>query len=314
MTDVTFIPISIDAVGSRHVVRWVERPDDSSSLPFFGQMVDEMLGAGARLRVTSLDALHDVEGRDPGGFVFHQSRCGSTLLMQALTQGGCIAPVSEALPVNQLLLQDGLSEEERTGLLRGLIRALSLRDGAARDLPSLFKLTSWNVLFFDVIRAAFPDTPWLFLYRDPLETLASLGERPARWLANDALLDALARDLRLPSVVGLAREQRCAVVLAAYGRAALHASPASINLLNYDQLPAALSAEVPARFGLATTEAQREVIAAASRIYSKDASRSLVFDAAAERRRRPVSDALRDVDRRLTRPVYDALEARRLGG
>jgi hypothetical protein len=309
-----FIPISIDAVGSRHVVRWVERPDAPSAMPFFAQMAAELENAGARQRLTPLETLHEVEGRDPGGFVFHQSRCGSTLLMQSLAQGGCILPVSEALPVNQLLLHGGLSEEERSGLLRGLIRALGFRDGASNELPTLVKLTSWNVLFFDVIRAAFPDTPWLFLYREPLEALASLDARPARWLANDALLDSLARDQRLPSVVGLAREQRCAVVLAAYGRAALRASPASINLLNYDQLPAALSADVPARFGLATTGAQRDIIAAASRIYSKDVSRSLVFDVAAERRRRPVSDALRDADLRLTRSVYGALEARRLGG
>jgi hypothetical protein len=311
-TSSTFIPISIDVVGARSVVRWIERPDAPSTMPSFARMTRELLDSGARQRVTPIDALFTAEGRDPVGLVAHLSRCGSTLLMQSLAHGGCIAPVSEAVPVNQLLARSDISEHERAGLLRGVIRALTPRDDASSALPLLVKLTSWNVLFFDVIRAAFPDTPWLFLYREPLEALASHLARPATWLADDGFLAALTHLHRLPSVAGLPREQRCAAVLAAYGEAALRASPTASNLLNYNQLPGALSTDVPARFGVATSAAQRERIADASHIYSKDVTRRLVFDPAAERRARPVSDAMREADRQYTRPVYAALELRRI--
>jgi hypothetical protein len=307
-----FIPISIDAIGTRSVVRWIERPDAPPTTPFFAQMTRELLASGVRQRVTPVDALLDVEGRDPAGLVMHLSRCGSTLLMQTLSHAECIAAVSEPKPVNQLLMRTDLPEQDRALMLRGVIRALSPSDNGSIELPSLMKLTSWNVLFFDIIRAAFPETPWLFLYREPLEALASHEQRTAGWL-DDEFLARLAHVRRLPSLAGLAREQRCAAVLAAYGEAALCASPGAINLLNYNQLPGALSTDVPARFGVSTSAAQRDLIGAASRIYSKDVSRSLVFDAAAERRGRPITDALRAADLQYTRPVYDALERRRIG-
>jgi hypothetical protein len=308
-----FIPIAIDVIGGRSVVRWIERDVAGTTAPFFAQMTRVRLLSGARQRVTSLESLLTARGPDPAGLVLHLSRCGSTLLMQSLAHAGCIASISEATPVNQLLAREDIEQRERALLLRGLIRALGAQDGAACTLPSLVKLTSWNVLFLDVVRAAFPDTPWLFLYRDPLEVLASHEQKPARWLIDDQFLAARIREHRLPSLAGLACEERCAAVLAAYGRAALSESPGAVNLLNHSQLPGALSTDVPARFGVLTTVVQQGEIARVSRIYSKDASRSQLFDAEQERRARPVSDRLRQVDLQYSRPVHAALEARRVG-
>jgi hypothetical protein len=306
-----FIPISIDVVGRRSVVRWIERADAPTTLPFFAQMTRELVASGARQRVTPLDAFLSAGGRDPAGIVMHMSRCGSTLLMQSLARGGCIAPVSEPTPLNQLLMRSDIPEQEHALLLRGLIRALSAPDEPSAELAPLIKLTSWNVLFFDVIRAAFPDTPWLFLYREPLEVLASHERSAAKWL-DDGFLSALARLGRLAPIGALTRERRCAAVLAAYGEAALRASPRAVNLLNYNQLPGALLADIPERFGVTTSAAQRERIAEASRIYSKDVSRQLVFDPAAERRTRSVTDELREADAEYTRRVYAALERHRI--
>jgi hypothetical protein len=309
----SFIPISIDVVGRRNVVRWIERPDTFAPQPFFAQMVRERLASGVPQRVTLLDILLTAQGPDPRGLVMHLSRCGSTLLMQSLAHAGCIAPISEATPVNQLLARFDIPEQERAGLLRGLIRALGPRDPASSELPSLVKFTSWNVLFFDILRAAFPDTPWLFLYREPLETMASHEAHPAKWLADDRFFARLTGVHRLPSLAGLDQQRRCAAVLAAYGQAALDASPAPTNLLNYNQLPAALSADVPARFRVPTSAMQQERIADASRIYSKDVSRRVVFDPDDERRARCVTDRLREADLEYTRTVHAALERRRTG-
>jgi hypothetical protein len=307
-----FIPISIDRVGARSVVRWMARPDASSLTPFFSQMTAAMLESGARQRITPTDALADARGRDPAGMVLHQSRCGSTLLMQSLAIAGCVAPVSEPTPVNQLLAWSDIPEQEKVQLLRGLVRALAPQSEAATELPYLIKLTSWNVLFVDVIRAAFPDTPWLFLYREPLEVLASQEQRPARWLSDAGFVTMLAHARKLSGARAMNREESVAAALTAYGEAALRAS-ASCNLLNYNQLPDALSIDVPARFGVVTSNAQRARIVEASRFYSKDATRTVVFDPAAERRGQSLSVVLREADERFTRPVYVALEARRRG-
>ena len=214
--------------------------------------------------------------------------------------------------MNQLLARRDIPEPDRVVLLRGLIRALGARPGSASELPPVIKFTSWNVLFVDIIRAAFPDCPWLFLYREPLEVLASHLRHPARWLTNDGPFAGGDRAQWLASLAGLGPERRCAALLAEYGRAALAAAPAAVNLLNYHQCPAALCTDVPARFGLHPSSLQQTRIADASRIYSKDVSRSRVFDPESERRGNQVTDRLREADEEYTRPVYAALEARRL--
>jgi hypothetical protein len=306
-----FVPFSIEALGDRSVVRWIMRGDAPATPPFFAQMQRERVASGAPQRVTPLDSLLDVEGPDPVGLVMHLSRCGSTLLMQSLAHAGCVAPISEATPVNQLLMRDDLPERKRASLLRGLIRALGSQEGSSSQLPSLVKLTSWNVRFLDILRAAFPSVPWLFLYREPLDVMASHERRPARWLTDDRFFAALRRVHRLPSLAALDWEERCAMALAAYGQAALDASPAPINLLNYDQLPAALAADVPGRFGLPA--AQEGHIAEASRVYSKDGFQRLVFDPDKEQRERRITDKMREADLEHSRPVYAALERRRIG-
>jgi hypothetical protein len=141
--------------------------------------------------------------------------------------------------------------------------------------------------------------------------MASHQRTPARWLSDEAFSTSLTRMARLPSLAGLDGDQRCAAMLAAYGQAVLNVAPASINLLNYSELPGALCGDVPARFGVATTVEQQAGIADASRIYSKDVSRAVVFDADRERRERCVTERQREADRRYTRPVYAALEQRR---
>jgi glycosyl transferase family 1 len=310
-----FIPFSIEVIRGRSVVRWIECGRAPTTLPFFAQMIKEQLASGAGQRVTGLDALHASTGPDPAGLVMHLSRSGATLVMQSLAQAGCVAPISEAAPVNQLLARGDIDQRERALLLRGLLRALGVQDAAPIALPSIVRLTSWNVLFLDVIRAAFPQAPWLFLYREPLDVLASHDQLPARWLADEPFLAGVADTQRLPSLAGLAREQRCAAVLAAYGRAVLAASPAACNLLNYSQLPAALSADVPARFGIATTTPQQCRIAEAGRICSMEVSRRRVLDTDRARRRRGVSpEARQAADLRYSRSVHVALERCRTAG
>jgi len=309
-----FIPCSIEVVDGRNLIRWIERSDVEAMPPFFAQMVRDHRASGARQRVTPLDALLTSEGPPPAGLVLHLSRCGSTLLTQSLAEAGCVAPISEATPVNQLLARHDIPAAERAVLLRGLIRALSSPAEAPNERPTIVKFTSWNVLFFDIVRAACPDVPWLFLYREPLESMASHQRRPARWLTNDGFCASLATMARLPSLDGLDRDERCAALLAAYGQAVLDVAPAAVNLLNFHDLPSALAVDVPARFGIATTPVQQAKIADASRIYSKDRSRSVLFDAGHERGERWVTDRQRDADRRYTRPVYAALERRRDAG
>jgi hypothetical protein len=309
-----FIPYSIDVVDRRALVRWVEARADQPPSPFFAPMVQGLLASGMAQRITSLDALLDAPDLDPVGLVLHQSRCGSTLVTQTLAESGVVASVSEATPINQLLLLERLTADDRSCLLRGLVRTLLLPPLGAEARPGLVKFTSWNTLCFSVIRAAFPNTPWLFVYRDPLEVLASHAKHPARWIGQTRFLERLPNGQALAaSIAALDDVRRCAALIAAFGQAVLTAHPLPAQLLNYNELPGALPVDVPSRFGLSLSTTQRDRVAASSALYSKDATRRRQFDRDAERRERPPTEVTRAADLEYSRNVHNALEIVRSG-
>lgn len=121
------------------------------------------------------------DGIEPSGLIFHVSRCGSTLL------GKSIARLDENIVVNQgAPLQrgfwayltrdwsDGLTTDERSlRMFRNLALAMT-RKRASEQSTAFVKFISWNTLYVDFIRRTFPDVPAVFLYRDPVEVIASV--------------------------------------------------------------------------------------------------------------------------------------------
>lgn len=184
-----WIPFELTAVGERRMVRWV-RPGARTRFrePFFTQTVQAMLDAHAPQKLTPLSALAELEAvNGPSAFIFHVARCGSTLVSRSLAEVARHRVISEPACVNQLLLADDIAHAEKARLLKGLIHALC---GSAADTHCIFKFSSWNVFFLQQIRALFPATPCIFLYRDPAAVMASFIAGPPRW-ADDRALAAL---------------------------------------------------------------------------------------------------------------------------
>lgn len=106
----------------------------------------------------------------PDVFVFHTSRCGSTALCQAFAQLDQVKVFAEYPPMDDLLRQsyspsNGTSETLIDDL-RDLVSVMGqMRSGVERHL--LIKLDSWHIHFAQILRNAFPDTPFVFLYNDP---------------------------------------------------------------------------------------------------------------------------------------------------
>ena len=95
------------------------------------------------------------------GLIFHMSRSGSTLMAQMLKAAGCRV-ASEAMPVRAAL-------ESNPAWLPAVVAALDV---------DFVKLDAWSVHRLPEIRAAFPETPWIFLHRDPAEVMASHRRSP----------------------------------------------------------------------------------------------------------------------------------------
>ncbi len=117
----------------------------------------------------------------PAGFIFHISRCGSTLLAKALARSDANVVINQGGPLQRgfwATITDNWAKPadpspENLAMFRNLVLAMARRraDGQER---SFIKFISWNSLYMEFARAAFPGLPSLFLYRDPVEVIASV--------------------------------------------------------------------------------------------------------------------------------------------
>jgi hypothetical protein len=313
-----WIPIQIRWQPPTSTVEWCYVGNRRFTEPFFEQSIEAALQNPFRLlfrRHTDLNVLtpwQDGEpGLDPSGFIFHMSRSGSTLLAQMLAALRRNVVLSEAGPINHLLSgfdrPPDLRESERVAWLRGLVRALGQRRNDVERLLFV-KLEFWHLMRLPLIRHAFPSTPWIFLYRDPLAVLFSQQRsRGAQMFPG----------MRAPFVFGIdplmvpqmTMDEYCACVLTAICRRALAQVEQGGGLLvNYDQLPQAAWTCIADHFGVAFTPDECAQMSAVAQWDAK--APSIAFNREA-RTRNAGGDDLRAIADSYVRPVYEELEARR---
>jgi hypothetical protein len=171
------------------MIDWCRFGNQPLREPFFCDSVEAALRRPfnrAFRRYTRIDALLDWQAHSPGitptAFLFHASRCGSTLLAQVLAGFASHIVLSEPPPLDALLRAnygDPAVADRQSAWIAALLSAWSQRRmGTERALVA--KLDAWNIFELPLLRGAFPDTPWIFLYRDPLEIVASHLDAPGR--------------------------------------------------------------------------------------------------------------------------------------
>jgi hypothetical protein len=265
---------------------------------------------------TPIEALPRWLGQHPGlpptGFIFHMSRCGSTLLSQMLAVIADNIVVSEASPIDAVVqarrIRPDMSEEQHAAWLRWMIGVLGQpRSGAERHF--FVKLDSWHILALPLFRQAFPTVPWIFLYRDPVEVLASqLGRRGMHMVPGFVGRDLLGLDA---SVAALPAEAYCAEVLGRICDGALKQyAPGAALLVNYRQLPAAVWSEVLPHFGIRCSERDHAAMADTARYDAKNPEQPFIGESAA--RQASATDRIRFAARQLGER-HARLEALRAG-
>jgi hypothetical protein len=250
-------PFRIAFQGERMGVDWCHLGARRLVEPFFYETVLQAMREPFNLAFQQSTPIEAMATLAPGvpvaGLVFHMSRCGSTLISQALAALESHIVVAEATPLRTVLraLAAGrASPAQATRWLQGLVNAYAQPRFPAES--RLFvKFMAADVLDIALVLGAFPDTPWVFVTRDPAEILASqqqsggidlmrgqiaparLGLDPdAMWRMEDAAYKAHA--------------------LAAFVRAAAEAARGGGGLvLDHAELPKALWTRLPVHFGLA---------------------------------------------------------------
>jgi hypothetical protein len=243
----------------------------------------------------------------PDGLIFHMSRCGSTLVSQMLAAlpGGIV--VSEAPPLDTIVQMTHSHPEapldQRVALLRGMAAALG-RDRVGNRRHYVIKTDSWHSLALPLFRAAFPDTPWVFLFRDPTEVMVSQMRMRGSQTVPGTELDPV---FAIPDPLSLSAEDYIARVLNRVTQAAVdHAEIGGGLFVDYADLPDAVERRILPHFGISPDP---EALAAMRAAATRDAkSPSFTFEPDAEDKRRSAGDAVRtaseayldDVHRELT--------------
>jgi hypothetical protein len=256
--------------------------------------------------------LREHPGLPPTGFIFHMSRCGSTLVSQMLAAIPGNVIVSEASPIDAVVqarrTQPDLGDEQHASWLRWIISALGQpRCGGERDF--FVKLDSWHALALSLFRRAFPTVPWIFLYRDPVEVLVSQLRRRGMHMVPGLIgQDVFGFE---ESQAAQAPESYCAQVLARICDGVLREyAPGPALLVNYRQLPAALWTDVLPHFGVPCSDRDCVAMAEAAAFDAKQPELPFANDTAAKRE--AATDKILSVARQLG-GIHARFEALRLG-
>jgi len=289
-------------------VEWCWTDGLSFDDPFFAQTIERALRRPFSLlfrRETPLDTLDELEpGLEPSGFVFHVSRCRSTLVAQMLASVPQHLVLSEPIPVDHILGAVA-PEADRVRWLRAMISALGRRR-RGDERGYVLKLDAWHTRHLATIRRAFPSVPWVFLFREPVEVLVSqLRHRGAQMVPG--AIDPAVFELDSDSIARMPQEEYCARVLAAICRAALEHRDEQALFLDYRELPGAVFERVLGAFGLECDAAERATMEAATRLDAKNPV--LPFTAVRDAGDGEASYELRQAVERWVRPLYDELLA-----
>jgi hypothetical protein len=265
---------------------------------FFADTLQQQDPAQRYICRTEFDWLARLEpALTPSAFIFHASRCGSTLLTQLLaTLSRCI--VMSEPPIVDAFLRRHQTEPEAGGAgLRQLILALG-QQRSPEETHFFIKLDSWHIQFLPILRAAFPDTPCWFLYREPEAILASHQRQRGPQMVPGMIASLEAETLESGDLDGY-----CAKVLAGFFEAAF-ANVEHLQLINYRQLPDILWQDLLPRQGLDCTPVQLERMRQRAGFNAK--SQGIRFSADVT----PVSS--HPILQQRVAPLYAQLEQRRL--
>lgn len=134
----------------------------------------------SRPRITSIEKMAvvaaGVKSLPLSAFIFHISRCGSTLLGQALVQMEENAVLSEPPILDQALRlhlsHKNFAGERQDTLIRDVVKLLaSSRNPEERRL--IIKTDCWHLLVLDKLTTLYPDVKRIFLYRNPDDVMLS---------------------------------------------------------------------------------------------------------------------------------------------
>jgi hypothetical protein len=319
-----WIPIRVYPDSGDYWVDWLRLGAEPLRAPFFRDSIQAALRHPfhqAFRRQTPIGAMaqwrRGSPGLSPTGFIFHASRCGSTLISQLFAASAKNIVYSEPPALDALLrsLQrfPAWPQSIRTESLRALLSAWGQPVADVGTTPRkhlLIKNDGWSIFNAPLVREAWPETPWVFVYREPVEILVSQMRQRASFLI-PGVVDWVATGFMVDDSFGTDQVEYCARRLGAILDAMVkHFDPANTLLINYAELPASVLTRIAPHFRIDLDADDVAALNVASSRDAKNPATSFASDGAGKQRE--ADGHTRAMAERWMAPYYRQLEELRL--
>lgn len=185
-----WIPYKLVNLDGQLQCHWLNAREMPFAEPFFDESVVKIKGLNSEhAGISSVSDLalfeewsNDLDAIEPSAFIFHISRCGSTLVSQLLTESSEHIVLPEVPFFDDLLrLPYQYSDFAAQTTSRLLTAAMKYYGQKRRGMEQhLFvKADSWHLFFYEQLRQLYPNTPFVLMYRNPNEVFSSLKRVPA---------------------------------------------------------------------------------------------------------------------------------------
>lgn len=294
-------PVSIDEKTGELI--WRDMGNQRFGASFFQDSLHEQARDQRRVCKTTIGTLDQFDDFiEPSAFIFHVSRCGSTLMTQMLsTLSHCIV-LSEPPVIDMFFNTMKESKETNIATFRKLIHALGQRR-FANENNVIIKLDSWHLGQIRFIREAFPNTPMLFLYREPKQVLAShQRQRGPQMIPDFVNFGELQVEYNTLSPGDL--DAYCLAVLDQFYSAAIqHHTKSGLQLINYSELPTIIWEKLLSQLEIDCNAEELAQMKARSQFHSKHPQKSFEGDPISQQAHPHLS---------ITQERYQQLESLRL--
>ncbi len=311
-----WMPIRVAWHQTAPLIDWCYVGEERFTDSFFDQTIENLFQKPFNLLLrplTTIDVLQECykirPGLKPSGFIFHLSRCGSTLVSQMLATLPKNVVISEASSLDWIIRakvrKPDITDEEQIEWIRWMVAALGQKRSPEAE-HFFIKFDSWHTFELDLLKHAFPDVPWIFLYRNPLEVMVSHSKMRGAGTVRGSI-DYQIPGLSFPDSLKISQDEYIARFLAKVCEYALQNRENPNGLfVNYTQLPSILTTDILKHFNIEYTDAEIEKINSAARFDAK--SPKVEFKTDVQTKQREASDEIREISNKILIPLYEELE------
>jgi hypothetical protein len=274
-----WVPYRLYQESGNNYCRWLYLGDEKINEPFFEDTIGKrrMLPENSRLlrSVSSIEILPEwaqqIETVVPTAFIFHISRCGSTLVSQLLSLQPANIVLSE-VPFFDELLRWGHKNNCMPATLPLLKAAIEML-AAKRNETSVnlfIKPDSWHIHFYKQLRELYPQTPFILLYRRPDEVIRS-QQKNRGMQAIPGLIEPGIFGFDKNEILQLGLDEYMAKVIESYLQAfveILHTDKVALPV-NYNEGAIAIVNKIAAFTGISINETEMEMMKKRSGFHGK---------------------------------------------